>query len=812
MNMHVSASAVAASAMPAEPSLEEVARSASAACARIAPLWPLRSFVAVNPFMGLAGFDAFDAADVLARAGNARLTMPASHYEEALEAGEITDADLAHVLARHGRAEGLPRDATALAAALRQASGPESGILPTVADTARALTGKDWPALVTDRISHWASHHFDLGQCLWSSPTQDLPPYAAWRKEAVLDLTPEVMGLNGFRRAIAGLPADPEAAMARCVAALGLAPETLADYFHRLLFSLGGWASYGRQLGWKKELAGERDGTLAEFLAIRLAWEHGIARAIGEESLLPRWRQGVLEARAGSEEKRDALHLLILAHAAYEQARQRVMLAKFPAARPVPGARPRLQAVFCIDVRSEVFRRALEKRGEEIETVGFAGFFGAPLSYRPLGAAEPREQVPVLLKPALEVAEEAAGGAGETNRLAAAMGLRKKAAQVWASFKQGGVASFGFVETAGAGFGFKLVADSLGFSGRPAAAASPGCRPAVAGIALQDRIAMAEGALRGMSLTTGLARLVLLVGHGSSSINNLHASGLDCGACGGHTGEANARVMAAVLNDDAVRAALAERGIAIPQDTLFLGALHNTTTDEVTVFDADGLRGVAAQDLAWARAQLAGAGAAARAERSVRLGGSGDVARRGADWSQVRPEWGLAGCNAFIAAPRRFTAGADLEGRAFLHSYEWRQDQGFKVLELIMTAPLVVASWISLQYFGSTVDNDNFGCGNKVLHNAVGTFGVLEGNSGNLRSGLPLQSVHDGKRFVHDPVRLSVMIAAPREAMNGVIARHAHLRDLVDNGWLHLFAMDDDGSITHRYAGGLAWEALQTSA
>ncbi|MCB0187394.1 MAG: DUF2309 family protein, partial [Caldilineaceae bacterium] len=140
------------------------------------------------------------------------------------------------------------------------------------------------------------------------------------------------------------------------------------------------------------------------------------------------------------------------------------------------------------------------------------------------------------------------------------------------------------------------------------------------------------------------------------------------------------------------------------------------------------------------------------------------------DWSQVRPEWGLAGCAALIVAPRERTYGRDLGGRAFLHSYDWRQDRDFTILELIMTAPMVVASWINLQYYGSTVDNQRFGSGNKVLHNVVGTLGVLEGNGGDLRVGLPWQSVHDGENYVHEPLRLSVVIEAPLPAITDVIA------------------------------------------
>jgi uncharacterized protein YbcC (UPF0753/DUF2309 family) len=184
------------------------------------------------------------------------------------------------------------------------------------------------------------------------------------------------------------------------------------------------------------------------------------------------------------------------------------------------------------------------------------------------------------------------------------------------------------------------------------------------------------------------------------------------------------------------------------------------------------------------------------------------IVARSRDWAQLRPEWGLAGCSAFIVAPRERTAGLDLGGRAFLHSYQWRKDEGFGVLELIMTAPMVVGSWISLQYYASTVDNRVFGAGNKTLHNVVGRVGVYEGNAGDLRVGLPWQTVHDGERYQHEPLRLKVVIEAPIEAMNAVLDKHAPVRALCDNGWVELMAMDDAGRISHRYAGGLEWEQV----
>jgi uncharacterized protein YbcC (UPF0753/DUF2309 family) len=312
---------------------------------------------------------------------------------------------------------------------------------------------------------------------------------------------------------------------------------------------------------------------------------------------------------------------------------------------------------------------------------------------------------------------------------------------------------------------------------------------------------------------------VLLAGHGSSTVNNPHATGLDCGACAGQTGEASARVVVALLNDPAVRIGLRVRGIEIPDDTWFLAGLHDTTTDAVRLFDTDDVPPAYAQDVAQLRQWLEQAAGLARMERAALLGVAGlpdrdletAVHQRSRDWSQVRPEWALANNAAFIAAPRQRTAQMDLGGRAFLHEYVWEKDNGFAMLELIMTAPMVVANWINMQYYGSVVDNKRFGSGNKVLHNVTGgAIGVLEGNGGDLRVGLPLQSLHDGRRWVHEPLRLSVFIEAPESAIDDIIVRHELVRQLVENNWLHLFRIDESGGVHRRvYRGG--WERAEAA-
>jgi hypothetical protein len=258
--------------------------------------------------------------------------------------------------------------------------------------------------------------------------------------------------------------------------------------------------------------------------------------------------------------------------------------------------------------------------------------------------------------------------------------------------------------------------------------------------------------------------------------------------------------MAAILNAPAVRERLAGRGIVIPAETLVLAAEHNTTTDTVTIFDPPGGIGGHGQRLGKLRGDLATARKGAAAERLRRLPGGGDpadpvaaVERRAADWAQVRPEWALARNAAFIVGPRAMTRAADLGGRCFLHSYDWTGDDEGRFLEVILTAPMVVAEWINTQYFFSTIDNAVYGAGSKTTHNVVGAFGVVQGNGSDLMTGLPAQSVMaaDGQAY-HEPLRLMTVVEAPVGRVEAVIARNGILQTLFGNGWVALMVMDPE--------------------
>ncbi|EQD34828.1 hypothetical protein B1B_17049, partial [mine drainage metagenome] len=198
------------------------------------------------------------------------------------------------------------------------------------------------------------------------------------------------------------------------------------------------------------------------------------------------------------------------------------------------------------------------------------------------------------------------------------------------------------------------------------------------------------------------------------------------------------------------------------------------------------------------QSDLGRAGAATVAERLSHLPGGDSLGRvalpreRAADWAQVRPEWGLARNAAFIVAPRTVTEGVDLADRCFLHSYDAGVDADGVALETILTAPMVVAHWINAQYYFSAVDPDVLSAGDKTAHNIVGGIGVIQGASGDLRAGLPLQSVFDGESAYHEPMRLLVVVQAPLTLLNAVVARNPVLRELFDGQWVHLAAREDE--------------------
>ncbi len=784
---------------------DAVSAMADSAARAIPPAWPLAASVAVNPYLGQAGQDLAHAGALLERVGCGAITMPRSWYWQRIADGTVTDADLVAAL----DASTLPLRPGSLAELKRaaQTARQRRAALPTIADLAAQASGIDWPAVIAERFGTWAGGWSDQGQALWAAPP-GRNAYRAWQSVASRDLVPEIVGLTGFTAFVADAPDSAGEAMAAGAARLMLTAPAVPSYFHALLVTLGGWGQMGRYRLWQAELAGESDTTATDFLCIRLMWEDALF-AQYRDQIEAAWAD-VIEAHAqpvapGRDQSVDAILQEAVERAAQRQLGRSLLEAASNAADPPPV----LQAAFCIDVRSEVFRRSLETLDPAIRTLGFAGFFGIAAAHRPFGSDVAEHRLPVLLNPGL--ASRSGGPEDAPRELALRAGARARRA--WGRFKLAAVSSFAFVEAAGPLYLGRLVRDGLGL--RSAGVPNDPVPTIDSATGLRQRIATAATVLRAMSLTHDFAPLVLLIGHGANVANNPHASALHCGACGGYSGEVNARLLAAMLNEPAVRRGLDRiEGIAVPDATLFLAGLHDTTRDEVHIYDTDHPSPDHAADLARARRWLARAGVLARGERALRLpraSTGADLARRSRDWAEIRPEWALAGCHTFLAAPRARSRGTSFAGRAFLHDYDWQGDESFAVLELIMTAPVVVASWISLQYYGSAVAPDAFGGGNKLLHNVVGGIGVVEGNGGTLRTVLPWQSVHDGTALVHEPLRLSVCIEAPVAAMTDILARHDTVRALFDNRWLHLFALNDAGQLGWRYCGDLQWQEISTA-
>lgn len=775
-------------------------RAAAAAARAIPPAFPLEATVAVNPFLGQTKESFGMAASRLARVAGIRMTLPRADYAALLASGRITEADLAEAWAACGE----PARPASLGA-LRQALGVDSPApvaLPSVAELAARTTGTDWPGLMARTIGLWAAGHFDRGQALWT-PAPGRSAFTAWREWATHDLTPELAGLRGFAGQVAASPDTPHRAIPWAAEALGLSEVAAGTAFHRLMIDLGGWAQHARWLLWEAELAGGSDATATDLLAIRLIWEKALLAQF-HDVIADKWQQTVAAHATPLAPTPDQVIDVILQDAA-ERAHQRRLSGQLRRTSDTgtPNSdRPALQAAFCIDVRSEVFRRAMESLDPGIRTLGFAGFFGLKVAHRALGSDVVEAHLPVLLNADLTSCALATPAMEVDARITA------RASRAWGRFRQAAVSSFAFVEAAGPLYLGKLVCDAVGVGCKDVAPDPPPVLTTA--LTAEAKAATAAAVLRAMSLSEGHARLIMLVGHGASVANNPYESAYQCGACGGHTGEVSARLLAALLNDQGTRMGLPAQGITLAADTLFLAALHDTTTDAVTIFE-DTAAPAHAEDVARARAWLARAGRLARSERALRLPGASanSLGGRARNWAEPRPEWGLAGCAAFIAAPREVTRSVDLGGRAFLHSYNWRQDTDFSTLELILTAPVVVASWISLQYLGSSVAPGYFGSGNKLIHNVVGGIGVVEGNGGTLRAGLPWQAVHDGVGLAHEPLRLSVLIEAPQEAITSILARHDGIRALFDNGWLHLFALEA-GSIAGRYKRGLGWETPES--
>jgi len=770
------------------------------ACASIAPTWPLDQFIAVNPWWEMTNLPIETVSAKLKTLANINCLMPREYYLNSWQNNTILKTHLA----KAAKEQQLDVTIEALVTHLTlKASEIQIKLLSDLLDDTRDLNHEmSWHDEISQQISQFCAAFFNQGSMLQFPSQTGL--YQSWLLMVRQDIGIEVlMGVKHLSSSFKALPNSHEQLIALAINELGIAEHAVTDYCLALLLNTNGWASWVAFLRWQDRLNGKDNLLMSELVAIRMAWALVIWRNCDSAELKQVWHNNLQAWPAMLAANLEAQKLDWCWQRAAEIAYQENIHNSLLSSETNKIQQPILQAAFCIDVRSEVFRRALEKQDKSIQTIGFAGFFGLPIEYQPAGSELVRPQLPGLLKPTIRAQEINLSAKNSANK------RHNKFAKIasWHRFSRSAPATFTYVEATGIFYAYKLLKASLFPSNNqhPINALNANSPTTFAltndagALSLVDKKNLAAGILGAMSLTQHFAPIVLLIGHGSETCNNAYAAGLDFGACGGQTGEVNVRILADLLNSAEIRKALALDGISIPMQTCFLAGLHNTTSDNITLYDLDKWP-VDSEYIKQVNTWLTAASNLARIERSTKLGiyatseqtTESAILERTKDWSQVRPEWGLANNASFIVAPRHRTAHLDLAGRSFLHDYSWQNDKDFKVLELIMTAPMIVTHWINLQYYASVTDNLKYGSGNKVLHNVVGgNIGVFEGNGGDLRIGLSMQSLHNGKQWMHQPLRLSVYLEAPQSAIQDIVNKHVFVKNLIDKNWLYLFSLDN---------------------
>lgn len=653
----------------------------------------------------------------------------------------------------------------------------------------------------------WCQVFFDEGQATISTPYRQLGLYGAWRRLAFLDK--RLWGKDTDKQKwLSLLPEQAEAAIAECLSKLNIPVNQYDNFLTLLLTTLPGWAGHIKyRCHWtKSEPLNPHPVSESDYLAIRIVITYLLYPEAFE---LLSWHRNAWEKESQMAnpmetiEKAETDYLLPLLKALSLQT------SHLKEGNETADA----QLIFCIDVRSEPFRRALEAGGN-YETFGFAGFFGVPIRIANAVSGESYSSCPVLLSPKYTIKKIVDVGRKQQQ----VYKIIKNFTRFYQSVKYTFTTPFALVETLGLAsgiwLGLKTLAPKIAIQLKAKVVSRHGSvSPVLDGISLKEQCAWAEGALRMMGLTRNFAPLVVFCGHGSATQNNAYATALDCGACGGRHGASNARILAAILNNSKVRGVLSERKINVPDDTYFVAAEHNTTTDQVEIYDYHVNDSTITQNLLLLKEDLEVAKKSNSRERAAQFGLTENASSsvdhtylRSVDWAQVRSEWGLARNAAFVVAPRSVTKNLNLEGRSFLHSYDSQQDPDGASLSVILTAPMVVAQWINSQYLFSTLDNVAFGGGSKITQNITGKIGIMQGNASDLMNGLPLQSVFrtDNEPY-HQPLRLITVVCAPRTLIDKVISQQTVLKKLFGNGWVTLACIEPGDNQTYFLERSLIW-------
>ncbi|MDM1903660.1 DUF2309 domain-containing protein [Mycobacteroides abscessus] len=789
--------------------------------------YPLGTFIAVNP---LAGLQTMPFEQAIRRAGDlygTPGTLPENMFRTLYRQGRITDTDLDRALIRRYPILAEEPDLrlaerTLTATELLRADLLYGHACPDPIRRCRIRAehlAPDVAATIDAHTSKWSAAFF--GQASWPMPCRELGFYAAWRALAPGDRTLP----RAARAALRSVAERADDAVLGALEDLGVADDARIAYLQAHLTRLPGWAAH---VQWCADRGVGID--LLQYLAMRLSYEaallqhhsgHGAETAPQPTAPTARERAAHLLQMWGITKATDsdlatAARILaavpiparnLLWQNAFEAHYQDHLLSDLQSHQPRPAPPPHTHLVTCIDTRCEGLRRHLEACGG-YQTFGFAGFFAVAIRFTDLLDGAPADLCPVLIAPSHPIAEQPAPRAHRAAlRQVAGTRTLAGAESAFHAAKESLAGPFVLAEAAGwiaaplsaAKTLTPATVGNLRRRLRDAIAPSAETVLNVDAMSLAERVLFAQVTLTTIGLTREFGRLIVLCGHHSATENNPYQASLDCGACGGQGGGPNARTAAHILNQTDVRKNLRPIGIDIPEHTHVLAGLHDTATDRITILDTHLIPASHRADVDRLNADLARAGRALAAERCAALPGARrmspraaarHVGRRSVDWAQVYPEWALAGNAAFVIAPRELTRDIDLQRRTFLHSYDATLDADGTALETILTAPLVVAQWINCQYYFSTVAPEVFGAGTKTVHNVVGNAGVIAGHVGDLRLGLPWQSVGHQGQLVHEPQRLLAIVQAPLARIDTVIDRNPILQQLFGNDWVGVAARE----------------------
>ncbi len=768
----------------------------------IAPSWPLADFVAVNPLWGFKDRPFLSTQSRLRSLIGSGILPSTDFFLNHFEKNNLQESEINNVLLEAKLTGNLDNDTfkansellnSRFLAALNNSKKDKTDYkTPTFSEYLETLgLVKNIDGLFIDEISKFCGIYFDKGQAAFKSPLQELSLFKAWNHLARTDRTLNILGFSDFKSFLEKYANEYEEILFEAYKILDYRKDILEIFLELNLFSIKGWSSYVRHLAFEDEKTLKQNDTPLELLCIKIAYEIYLIKKAPIRDV--KNYINLLKARISivPNQKKDSI--LYLSQLILERRFIRSLAKNIAPAALTPYERKTMQAIFCIDVRSENFRNNLEQQSDNIETYGFAGFFGLCFNHCQSDYDYNINQYPALLSTRFKIKEKNSLEEFKTNSLNALI----------KSLRQSVCSGFSYVEGFGLYYLYEIAKDVLRVQ-------SPESRINTAPqleleLTLEQKVEASINLLKNSGLRIPYAPTVLLCGHESSTNNNPFQSALDCGACGGHSGGINALVASRILNDQSVRESLLGSEYEIPVDTVFVPAVHCTTTDEIHIIEND--KNLDNEKIAWLQSatelSIKRRSAAIGLEQSESI--LKDVSKRAQDWSEVRPEWGLAGNAAFIAARRSRTKKSDLAGRCFLHEYDSESDPQDKILELIMTAPMIVASWINLQYYTCATTPEFFGAGNKTIHNVVGQLGVLEGNSGDLKIGLPMQSVHDGKKSMHEPLRLQVIIEAQMENITKIVEKHDLLNDLINNGWLKIFSLSRESNEMHQLVRNEVW-------